>query len=168
MVNLPASAKEARALGVTRYFTGKPCKRGHVSPRRTSCGGCIECTDEAVKAYRKTERGRSWMREWSKTPTARTIQARRRAKPEERAYQAFWKRTQEAGPAAPSWLTDADRAAMLSLYLDAATRDVAHHVDHIIPLNHPLVCGLHVPANLQVLAGPDNVRKGNSFEGGWQ
>jgi 5-methylcytosine-specific restriction endonuclease McrA len=36
------SRKEAMALGLRRYFTGKPCKNGHVSERRMP-GTCIEC-----------------------------------------------------------------------------------------------------------------------------
>lgn len=33
------------------------------------------------------------------------------------------------------------------------------HVDHVIPLRHLLVCGLHVPANLQVLTHEQHVEK---------
>ena len=34
---------EARALGLKRYFTGAPCKRGHVAERYVSSCRCMEC-----------------------------------------------------------------------------------------------------------------------------
>jgi len=33
----------ARRLGLTYYFTGKPCKHGHLAERFVSFGGCVEC-----------------------------------------------------------------------------------------------------------------------------
>jgi hypothetical protein len=37
------SMQQAAKRGLTRYFTGKPCKNGHVAERLVSNGNCIEC-----------------------------------------------------------------------------------------------------------------------------
>lgn len=34
---------DAKAAGLKRFFTGSPCKSGHVAERYTSSGGCITC-----------------------------------------------------------------------------------------------------------------------------
>ena len=38
-------------------------------------------------------------------------------------------------------------------------------VDHIIPLNHPDICGLHCKENLQYLTVEQNSKKSNNFDG---
>ena len=42
---------------------------------------------------------------------------------------------------------------------------IKHEVDHIIPLQSPFVCGLHVEYNLQVITAKMNRSKGNKLEG---
>lgn len=42
--------KEAIAAGVGQYFTGKPCKHGHISNRYTQSGACAACV--AIAAAR--------------------------------------------------------------------------------------------------------------------
>lgn len=37
------SRKDARAQGLKRYFTGRPCKHGHISQRQTSSAACFAC-----------------------------------------------------------------------------------------------------------------------------
>lgn len=34
---------EAISVGQSRYFTGRPCKYGHLSERNTVTGACLEC-----------------------------------------------------------------------------------------------------------------------------
>ena len=68
----------------------------------------------------------------------------------------------------PKWLTKFDKLKIRCIYSIAAmlTR-VNHepwHVDHIVPLQGDLVSGLHVPSNLQVMLGVENVRKHKKFE----
>ena len=68
----------------------------------------------------------------------------------------------------PKWLTDFDKLKIRCFYSIAAmlTRhnQETWHVDHVIPLQGAVVSGLHVPNNLQVLRGIDNISKKNKFE----
>lgn len=51
---------EARRTGAAYYFTGKPCKHGHIAPRRTSDSWCMECGRQQSRArYRDEPRDRS-------------------------------------------------------------------------------------------------------------
>lgn len=41
---LPPNRKQAKITETPYYFTNKPCKHNHISPRLTSTGHCIECS----------------------------------------------------------------------------------------------------------------------------
>jgi hypothetical protein len=84
-------------------------------------------------------------------PTSRTV-----------SYSAI--RGRQRRLATPNWV---DRAAIKKIYTKArdCTRKtrIPHCVDHIVPLIHPLVCGLHVHYNMRVITGSANSSKGNRF-----
>ena len=64
--------------------------------------------------------------------------------------------------ATPLWF---DQDAISEFYTIAKMYQVytgsEYHVDHIVPLNSDVVCGLHCDSNLQVLPASDNLSKGN-------
>jgi hypothetical protein len=39
----PISRRDAHLQGLKRFYTGEPCKRGHVCERFTSNGNCVRC-----------------------------------------------------------------------------------------------------------------------------
>jgi hypothetical protein len=63
--------------------------------------------------------------------------------------------------ATPPWITDEHQEQMKQIYNKAYAGLEA--VDHIVPLKHPLVCGLHVPWNLRVIPYMENARKSNNW-----
>jgi hypothetical protein len=86
---------QARAQGLLRYYTGKPCKRGHIAERQVSNLTCMEC-DRAVsraaylKRDRETERQR--LRVFREANREKINAASREANktPERIAYMAAW------------------------------------------------------------------------------
>lgn len=60
--------------------------------------------------------------------------------------------------ATPKW---ANSEVIIQLYAEASLEGL--QIDHIIPLQHKLVCGLHVEFNLQKLSATANRVKGNRF-----
>jgi len=69
--------------------------------------------------------------------------------------------------ATPTW---ACRSSIEAIYLERLRKEretgIPHDVDHIVPIVHPLVCGLHVPANLRVIPARENRQKSNIFQVG--
>lgn len=67
----------------------------------------------------------------------------------------------------PKW---ADKTKMRAMYMEArrlsAETGVRHVVDHIVPLKHPMVCGLHCEGNMRIVTAFENGSKHNKFEAG--
>lgn len=61
--------------------------------------------------------------------------------------------------AMPRW---ASLQRIREFYVEASKAGM--QVDHIVPLQHPRVCGLHCEANLQMLTRFENLAKYNKFD----
>lgn len=83
--------------------------------------------------------------------------------PEAQAHHVGLRRSRKM-QATPTW---ADLVAIKAIYKQAALlrkqTGIAWHVDHEIPLKHPLVCGLHNEFNLRVIPARENQSKSNKL-----
>lgn len=189
--NLPATRAEAKAIGATHYFTGEPCKHGHIAPRKVK-GACVECLKlewergntqraEYFKEYNRSDAGVEAKQAYYRRNREAVI-ARANARPteEKQAYRNAWKaangmqvradtkaRRRKHRDATPPWLTRKQKSEIRNLYQIAMTMTKTtgeqYVVDHIIPLRSDAVCGLHVPWNLRVITREENLAKSNKL-----
>jgi len=166
---IPNTRKEALAGGYKRYSTGIACLQGHVAERRALTGECLACRAAHLVEWRKrnptkvkqhnatqyknhTQKIKDHVRKWEKNNPVKILAHTR---------QQQTKRLMRY----PKWLSTDDRWMIEQAYELAALRTkmfgFSWHVDHTIPLQGRLVSGLHVPTNLQVIPGVENIRKGN-------
>lgn len=186
---MPKTRKEAQAIGAKYYFTGEPCKHGHIAPRKTK-GVCVECmkiewkealakrTDYFSK-YNKSDAGQAAKERYYQANRETVIaRAQARAPEEKRVYRNTWKannpvqvladnkaRRRKHRQATPPWLTRKQKSEIRQLYQIAITMTKTtgepYVVDHIVPLRGENVCGLHVPWNLRVVTREENLAKSN-------
>jgi 5-methylcytosine-specific restriction endonuclease McrA len=69
------SRAEAKALGLKRYFTGIPCKNGHVAEWMTSNYTCMECNKQKHKAryHKDVETSRAKWRDYVSKNTEKVL-----------------------------------------------------------------------------------------------
>ena len=181
------SYKEAVAKGLPKYFTGKPCKHGHVVERRVSGRCCTTCANQTALTWAKNNPGRAkeittawnvknkdreaararvWRSKNQSTYKRMVKEWREKNAVQYKAYmnlQAVKRHTAKL-KRTPEWLNQGHLLEINSVYnYCSALRRIGleFHVDHIVPLQGKDVCGLHVPWNLQVIPAKDNLTKGN-------
>lgn len=180
MENKMISRQEAKSNGLTRYFTGKPCKNGHVAERCTSNKHCIKCINDRRRDWKRANRDKvsSQNRAWYIANREKVLNKimSEQVKARKRAWHAAnpgrctarWaKYNAKKLHATPPWLTREHIHLMNWIYhlrkIHERVLGGKWHVDHIVPLQGENVCGLHVPWNLQVIQAEENIRKHNKL-----
>jgi hypothetical protein len=187
--NLPKTRAEAKAAGAKYYFTGEPCKHGHIAPRKTK-GACVECLKvewaqaaetraEYFREYNRKDEVRDKKHDWYLENRDQVIQAAAtRPAALLKEYRNAWKennklqvradtkaRRRKHRDATPNWLTRKQKSEIRQIYQIAITMTQTtgeqYVVDHIVPLRGEEVCGLHVPWNLRVITQEENLKKSN-------
>lgn len=168
--------KVALAAGLMHYFTGKPCKNGHLEKRITTSGTCLGCARaRAAKLYAEnpqkfSDASKKWREknpDYAKinraTINRNSDSYRRRNLPKYAAYRSQG-RARKLN-ATPKWFGEFDELVMQEAHELARRRKVATgiewEVDHIVPLAGKKVCGLHVGVNIQVIPRTQNRAKSN-------
>ena len=158
--------KLAIAAGEKTYSTGMPCKNGHVSPRYTDSGWCVQCKKDKAQTQEFKEAAAQNARERRKrNPEKEREKSRRWAAKNKWVLAAKSNRRRCAQlNATPAW---ADHEKINLKYKERQTMSqltgLPHDVDHVIPLQSDVVCGLHVESNLRVILRRDNQMKSNKF-----
>lgn len=122
---------EARAVGLLRFFTGKPCVKNHLSQRTTANGGCLRCNTElANQLYHRHdgEQRSEWLasqRAWKKANPEKVKVDIHRRRARERAA--------EGSHTADELKALFQRQRGRCAYCSKSIRN-GYHVDHIIPL----------------------------------
>lgn len=138
------------------YFTGKPCKRGHIAHRFKSTGNCVECNREYSKRANSTPERKARRKEIEKPSPNAAENYRRWYERNPKAALAQTRKQQAARlKRVPAW---SEKEAIRKFYEDCPE---GYEVDHVIPLQGKTASGLHVLANLQYLPSLENRSKGN-------
>ena len=150
------SRKEAMEAGLERYFTGKPCKSGHIAERYVNDGHCLCCNAEKNKKYRQDNKEK--VAEQKKKYYIDN---------KEYFYLQFKLRQKRLRKATPSWF-ESEVDEIKEIYLECKKLNdeagyIKYHVDHVIPLKNKKVCGLHTISNLQIITAEKNLSKRNKL-----
>lgn len=132
------SRKSAKAEGLKRYFTGKPCKRGgHIDRRYVASFGCVTCIRENSRAWftrlvgdRREARREYERRRWQ-DPAFRKQMLKYRQHPDElqrqRDRNKVWKKANRAR------CTDRQNkrhAALLAVFVEDVSLEFLFERDH--------------------------------------
>lgn len=172
------SRDEAMSIGLTHYYTGKPCKRGHLSYRFVSTKACVECGKHLSAESRKRnvenirqrnkafhiknkeqihERQREYYKA-NKDAIVRKVQLWGVANADKRRANWHNRRARKIANGGQHTAADIRELRILQRNKCACCGEklATYHVDHIVPL---VAGGSNDKYNLQLLCPPCNLKK---------
>ncbi len=157
--------------GLTRYFSGKACPKGHFAERLVSDRHCLVCSNESRDRRRllNMQRHIQGVLRWQKANPEKVRATKALYRDNMRQHinaQHQYRRACKA-MAVPAWFGEFDSFVMseaqsLALMRKACT-GIDWHVDHMIPLRADDACGLHIGNNMAVIPAFMNTSKCNSM-----
>jgi len=183
---MPLTSTEAKRLGLSMYFTGVPCKNGHVTSRYASSAECFFCRKDKNQSASVREKQIAWAlknneqrlatskeryernKAWEQLRTQakyvnnkeKVTDTNNRWIKKNQGIQAFYanKRRSAKKHRTPAW---ANLDAIKNIYANCPE---GYHVDHVIPLQGKNVSGFHIESNLQYLPASENAKKFNKYQ----
>lgn len=165
---------EAKKSGLTKYYTGKECKHGHISKRFTGSGSCCKCKEissraECKKKYDREryqrnrhavmERSARWYysnreaathasRKWTKNNPDKVKAIKQAYKARRKKWESGGMTSKELG----EWLKKQSKIC----YWCGADCSSGYHADHYHPLSRG---GIHEIENIVISCPTCNMRK---------
>lgn len=155
------SRMSAKASGLKTYFTGRPCKRGHVSSRLVSTKDCTSCSKERYLAN-KTEHLRKCAERYAANPgvVKARVSAYQKSNPDKARLFYHRRRARIAmvgGSFTQEDLLEIRRSQKNRCAYCKCTLNKSAPADHIIPVARG---GSNHRFNIQLLCLPCNSKKG--------
>ena len=146
------SRRMAIEQGLSIYTGSSSCSHGHQSPIRYVANGmCVLCSDSHHRSDNSLKKSKEYNRNNKSKLNAKC--SKRRASQKQ---------------STPKWSNNwLEKLLVEEQYIIAETISVVtgtkYHVDHIIPLQNSIVCGLHCASNLRVIPAYENITKSNKL-----
>lgn len=162
---------DAKAQSLSKFFTGKMCRNGHVAERYIGSRSCVVCASDNEKRYkeRNAEQATARRKAYRVKNHDRLLAADKVYRESHKAQRAYHRKNYKKRnlERTPRWFGEFDEFVLMEATILCEQRQketgFEWHVDHMYPLNAKKVSGLHCAENFQVIPAVMNESKQNKM-----